>query len=102
MAGASWRRSRSGKRTAMWCRSARLPIDSCENRCNELPLRSTVELGREENRGVLQDFVGPAELTVLFFEGLESIPLIGGQAGPNPLIDLGPADPGTERLGRHS
>ena len=42
-------------------------------RCSALLLRSTVELGREENRGVLQDLVRPPELTVLLLEVLEAL-----------------------------
>src|ERR1022692_2517021 len=102
MVPAAWRRSRSGKRTATWCRSARLPIDSFENRCSGLLLRSTVELGREENRGVLQDLVGPTELFDLLLEVLQLLALVGGEPWPHPVIDLGPSDPDSEGLGRHA
>src|ERR1022692_2743413 len=102
MVPAAWRRSRSGKRTATWCRSARLPIDSFENRCSGLLLRSTVELGREENRGVAQDFVGTPELTVLLLEGLQFLALVGGQPRSATFINLGPTDPGPEGLRCHA
>src|SRR5580704_2855090 len=97
-----WRRSRSEKRTAAWCRSARLPSDPFENRCSGLLLRSTVELGREENRGVLQYLIGPPELFDLLLERLEALPFVSGQPRPDPLVYLCPADPGPKSFSGHA
>src|SRR5580658_520387 len=91
-----WRRSRSGKRTAAWCRSARLPSGSSVHRCSGLLLRSTVELGREENRGVLQYLVGPPELPDLLLEVPQFLALVSREPRAHAAIDLGPAHPGKQ------
>jgi hypothetical protein len=70
------------------------PSTPFASRCSGLLLRSTVELGREEHRGVLQDFVGTPELTVLLLEGLQFLALVGGQPRSATFINLGPTDPG--------
>ena len=86
----------------MPCRLARLPIDPCVNRCSELPLRLTVELGREENRSVLQDGVGATKILILTFELLHSSSFVSGETRSLAVVDLGPSNPGPERLRRHA
>ena len=65
----------------MLCRSARPPIEPCGRRCSELPPGLTVELGRKENRRVLQDGVGSSKVLVLAFELLEPSSLVRSDPG---------------------
>lgn len=90
---APWWRSKSRERTAKPCRSARLPIDSSASRYSELLPGLTVELGRKENRRVLQNSVSPTQVLVLMFEFLEPSSLIGGDSEASTGIDLGPYGP---------
>jgi hypothetical protein len=53
---------------------------------------------REESRGRLQDFIGPAQLEVLSFQLLHPGPLVGAQPGPLAGIGLGPPHPPSKRL----
>ena len=86
----------------MLYRSARLPIAHVVSRCSELPLRSTVELGREENRGVLQDLVRTPQIAVLTLEGLQTGTLVGGGTDTSAVVDLVAEDPGPEDFRWHS
>ena len=86
----------------MPCRSARPPIGPCGTRCSELPLRSTVELGREENRSVLQNLVGPAKVPVFLLGFLHALGLVGRETRSMTSVDLGPANQMAQRLRGHS
>jgi hypothetical protein len=61
-----------------------------------------VVLGREENRGVLQYFIGPAELLDLLLEVLQLLALVSDQPRPEALVDLDPSNPGPKGHGRHA
>src|SRR5438045_3570243 len=57
-----------------------------------------VELGREENRRRLEDFIGPAQLSVLPLQPLDLGMLLTGQTGPRSRVHLGLTDPLPQRL----
>lgn len=52
----------------------------------------------EENRRALEDLVGPAQLAVLALELLHPFALLGRQAAALASVDLGLADPQSERF----
>ena len=72
------------------------------NRCSELPLRLTVELGRKENRRVLQNRVRPTKVLVLAIELLEPHVLVRRDPGASASVDLSSSNPGPKRIGRHA
>jgi hypothetical protein len=59
-----------------------------------------VELGREESRRALEDFIRPSQLSVLPAQPLELSGLVGVCPGVPPGINLGLADPFAQRLRR--
>jgi hypothetical protein len=61
--------------------------------------RAAVELRPEENRGALEDLVGPAQLADLPLELLHAGALLGREARSFTVVDLGLADPVAERFG---
>ena len=81
---------------------ARPPIDACAHRCKQLPLGSTVEHSREENRRVLQDGVRPPQLFVLAFALLETSTLVRRDSLARTGVDLRLSHPRTEGLWRHA
>ncbi len=66
---------------------------------NVVIARTGGELRPEENRGALEDLVGPAQLADLPFEQLHPLALLGRQPGPLAAIDLGLVDPLAQGLG---
>src|SRR6266542_1464540 len=76
------------------------PNLSCSRRCRRSSPWSAVELRPEESRRGAQDLVGPSEHVVLPLQLLHPRPLLGRQAWPEAVIDLGPADPAAQRLRR--
>ena len=53
-----------------------------------------------QSRGALQDLIGPTQFSVLPLQGLEALVLVGGQAGPEAVVNLGRSYPLAERLVR--
>src|SRR3954468_22399743 len=103
MAGVGRRRGRCWTRSATRTRSepgrsARRRTGACARRCRSRALLWPVELGREESRRALEDLVRAAQLGVLPAQPLQLGGLVGADPGALAGVDLGLADPFTQRL----
>src|ERR1017187_766259 len=89
-------------RTAAHGRSARLPSAHGGSGCTGSSRVSAVELGPEESRCALEDFVGAAQFPVLPLQLHQPLPLLGGEPWSLALVDLGPPYPQPQGLGMNA